>query len=74
MAAAAAALVASACASSLTPLQERTYGAFKDCQSVAPTAQITELREDGGLHYSAAPGDLQRMQRCLEERYGYKFQ
>jgi hypothetical protein len=70
----AALVVATACATPrLTPLQERAYSAFKDCQSVAPTAQITELREDGGFGYSAAPGDYQRMQRCLEERYGYTF-
>lgn len=63
------------CASGgLTPLQERADSAFKDCQSVAPTAQITELLPDGRFRYSAAPGDVTRMRECLEQRYGYKFQ
>lgn len=62
------------CASGLNPLQERAYSAFKDCQSVAPTAQLGELLEDGRFGYSARPGDMQRMKQCLEERYGYKFQ
>ncbi len=54
----------------------RAYNAFKDCQwsARAPTAQITEMREDGWFSYTAREGDVVRMQRCLEQRYGYKFQ
>lgn len=63
-----------ACAPSLTPLQERAYSAFKDCQNVAPTAQLGELLPDGRFGFTARPGDYQRMIRCLEERHGYKFQ
>jgi hypothetical protein len=65
----------SGCASpGLNPAQERAYGAFKDCQSVAATAQLGELREDGTLSFTARPGDYQRMLQCLDERHGYKFQ
>lgn len=70
------AIVPIACTTSVNPLQERAYNAFKDCQwnAPAPTAQITEMREDGRFNYSAAPGDVARMKKCLEERYGYRFQ
>jgi len=69
-------LLATACSVQVNPLQERAYNAFKDCQwsAPAPTAQITEMREDGWFSYTAREGDVVRMQRCLEQRYGYKFQ
>ena len=67
-------LTAASCASQLTPLQERAYAAFKDCQSVAPTAQLGELLPDGRFGFTARPGDYQRMIQCLDERHGYKFQ
>ncbi len=67
--------VSSGCAVQANPLQERAYNAFKDCQwsAPAPTAQITEMRENGSFNYSAREGDVVRMQHCLEQRYGYKF-
>jgi hypothetical protein len=69
-------LIAVACAAQVNPLQERAYNAFKDCQwsAPAPTAQITEMREDGWFSYTAREGDVVRMKQCLEQRYGYKFQ
>ena len=68
-------LLATACSVQVNPLQERAYNAFKDCQwsAPAPTAQITEMREDGWFSYTAREGDVVRMQQCLEQRYGYKF-
>ncbi|HET6368281.1 MAG TPA: hypothetical protein VFG27_13680 [Pseudomonadales bacterium] len=69
----AAAVVLPGCATPmLNPAQERAYGAFKDCQQVAATAQLGELREDGGISFTARPGDYQRMLACLSERHGYK--
>ena len=69
-------LLAAACSAQVNPLQERAYNAFKDCQwsAPAPTAQITEMREDGWFSYTAREGDVVRMKQCLEQRYGYKFQ
>ena len=69
-------LLATACSVQVNPLQERAYNAFKDCQwsAPAPTAQITEMREDGWFSYTAREGDVVRMKQCLEQRYGYKFQ
>jgi hypothetical protein len=60
----------------INPLQERAYNAFKDCQwnAPAPTAQITQMDENGRFSYSAREGDVVRMKQCLEQRYGYKFQ
>jgi hypothetical protein len=68
--------LSTACATQTNPLQERAYNAFKDCQwsAPAPTAQITEMREDGIFNYTAREGDVVRMKQCLEQRYGYKFQ
>jgi hypothetical protein len=64
---------AAGCASlGLNPAQERAYGAFKDCQGVAPTAQLGELLEDGRFSFTARPGDYQRMIQCL--KHGYQFQ
>jgi hypothetical protein len=66
---------AAGCASlGLNPAQERAYGAFKDCQGVAPTAQLGELLEDGRFSFTARPGDYQRMIQCLKEKHGYQFQ
>lgn len=61
------------CAPKLTPLQERAWDAFKDCQNLAPTAQLTWLLPDGRLGFQSREGDYQIMIRCLEERHGYKF-
>ena len=61
-----------ACASQMTPLQQRAYDAFKDCQRDNPTARLTQLTPDGNLGYTAAPVEYQRMRQCLGERYGYR--
>ena len=62
-----------ACAPKLTPLQERAWDAFKDCKQKAPSAVLNQLNEDGGLSYSAREGDIGIMQRCLEDKFGYRF-
>jgi hypothetical protein len=66
-------LALTACASGLTPLQERAWDAFKDCQKQAPTAVLQQISVDGGISYRAREGDVGIMQRCLQERYGYRF-
>lgn len=63
-----------ACGARLSPLQERAWDAFYDCKLKAPTAVLEQLREDGGLSYSAREGDIGIMQRCLEEKFGYRSQ
>jgi hypothetical protein len=62
------------CAETLTPAQSRAWDAFQDCRKLAPTANLTQLTPDGGLGFQSREGDYQIMIRCLNERYGYKFQ
>ena len=62
------------CAESLTPAQTRAWDAFKDCQKLAPTASLTQLSPNGGLGFQSREGDYQIMIKCLNERYGYKYQ
>lgn len=62
-----------ACAPTLSPLQERAWDAFKDCKQQAPTVVLDQIGEDGGMSYSGREGDIHIVQRCLQERYGYRF-
>jgi len=62
------------CAESLTPAQTRAWDAFQDCRKLAPTANLTQLSPDGGLGFQSREGDYQIMIKCLNERYGYKYQ
>ncbi len=66
------ALTVVACASQMTPLQQRAFDAFKDCQRYNPTARLTQLTPDGNLAYTAAPVEYQRIRQCLGERFGYR--
>ena len=66
------AVVLTACAPKLTPLQEHAWDAFKDCRQKAPSAVLEQIREDGGLSYTAREGDIGIMQRCLEDKFGYR--
>ncbi len=66
-------VVLTACAPKLTPLQERAWDAFKDCQQQAPSAVLQQIGEDGRLAYQAREYDIGLMQRCLQERWGYRF-
>jgi len=61
-----------ACAPKLSPLQERAWDAFKDCKQQAPSAVLEQIREDGGVSYTAREGDAGIMQRCLEDKFGYR--
>ena len=62
-----------ACATKLSPLQERAWDAFYDCKKQAPTAVLEQIQEDGGIRYTAREGDVGIMQRCLQEKFGYRF-
>jgi hypothetical protein len=62
------------CAESLNPAQTRAWDAFQDCRKLAPTANLTQLTLDGGLGFQSREGDYQIMIKCLNERYGYKYQ
>jgi len=62
-----------ACAIRLSPLQERAWDAFYECKPKAPTAVLEQIQEDGAISYSAREGDVGIMQRCLEEKFGYRF-
>ena len=64
----------SGCAESLTPAQTRAWDAFQDCRTLAPTANLTQLTPEGGLGFQSREGHYQIMIKCLNERYGYKFQ
>jgi len=66
------ALIVAGCAEPLTPSQQRAQDAFKDCWPQAPSASITYLPPQGGIHYAANPGDREIMARCLSERHGYR--
>lgn len=70
---AAVALTLSACAETLTPLQQRAFDAFRDCQRDNPSARITQLTPDGRLAYTASPPEYLRVRQCLQERHGYRF-
>ena len=61
------------CATKLSPLQEKAWDAFKDCQQRAPSAVLDQINENGSLSYSAREGDIGIMQRCLEDKFGYRF-
>jgi hypothetical protein len=61
-----------ACAPKLSPLQERAWDAFQDCKQKAPSAVLNQIHDDGQLSYSAREGDAGIMQRCLEEKFGYR--
>lgn len=63
-----------ACAAKLTPMQERAWDAFKDCQRQAPSATLQQISEQGGISYTTREGrDVSIMQQCLQERWGYNF-
>jgi hypothetical protein len=62
-----------ACAPTLAPLQERAWDAFQECKQQAPSAVLNQIHEDGRFSYSAREGDIGIMQRCLEQKYGYRF-
>ena len=63
-----------ACTARLTPLQERGWDAFKDCQRQAPSAMLQQISENGGISYTTREGrDVGIMQQCLQERWGYNF-
>jgi hypothetical protein len=62
----------SACAPKLSPLQEHAWDAFRDCKQKAPSAVLEQIRDDGGLSYTAREGDIGIMQRCLEDKFGYR--
>lgn len=63
-----------ACAATLTPLQERAWDAFKDCQRQAPSATLQQISEDGGISYTTREGrDVGIMQQCLQQRWGYRY-
>jgi hypothetical protein len=62
-----------ACATKLSPLQERAWDAFYECKKQAPTAVLEQISENGGIRYTAREGDVGIMQRCLQEKFGYKF-
>jgi hypothetical protein len=61
-----------ACASHLSPLQERAWDAFNDCKQKAPSAVLNQIYDDGRLSYTAREGDIGIMQRCLQEKFGYR--
>jgi hypothetical protein len=60
-----------ACATNLSPLQQRAWDAFYECKKQAPTAVLEQVQEDGGLRYTAREGDVGIMQRCLQEKFQY---
>lgn len=63
-----------ACVPKLTPLQERAWDAFKDCQRQAPSATLQQITEGGGISFMTREGhDVGIMQQCLQERWGYRF-
>ena len=70
---AAVALTLVACAEAMTPLQQRAFDAFRDCQRENPTARITRLTPEGRLAYTASPQEYLRVRQCLQERHGYRF-
>jgi len=49
------------------------WDAFYECKPKAPTAVLEQIQEDGAISYSAREGDVGIMQRCLEEKFGYRF-
>jgi hypothetical protein len=62
-------------AAKLSPLQERAWDAFTDCQQQAPSTTLDQITENGGISYMTREGrDVGIMQRCLQERWGYRFQ
>lgn len=69
------ALVGGAAASCvmMTPLQERAWHAFQDCQHVARTARLAQVTPDGRLAFEAEDGDMAKMKQCLRDRWGYPF-
>jgi hypothetical protein len=62
------AVLTAACTSELNPRQERAWEDFQTCRSVAPTARIVELQENGLLRYEAIDANVRRMESCLKER------
>ena len=58
---------------SMTPLQERAWHAFQDCQRVARTAQLRQVTPDGRLGFEAEEADMANMKQCLRDRWGYPF-
>lgn len=57
----------------MTPLQERAWHAFQDCQHVARTARLAQATPDGRLAFEAEDGDMVSMKQCLRDRWGYPF-
>lgn len=63
----------SACAPTMTPLQERAWHAFQDCQAVARTASLVQITPDGRIAFGAEDTDMPKMKQCLRDRWGYPF-
>jgi hypothetical protein len=66
-------LGATASCVAMTPLQERAWHAFQDCQRVARTAQLRQVTPDGRLGFEAEEADMANMKQCLRDRWGYPF-
>ena len=57
----------------LSPLQERAWDAFNVCKEKAPSAVLNQIYDDDRLSFSAREGDIGIMQRCLQEKFDYRF-
>lgn len=58
-----------ACAPQLSPRQALTWDAFKECQSIGPSARLERLQPDGGWDLTGREGEIYRVDACMLERW-----
>ena len=56
-----------ACAPLLSPRQELTWDAYKECQVSGVSARLDRIQADGGWDLTGREGDIYRVDRCMLE-------
>jgi len=56
-----------ACAPVLSPRQELTWDAYKECQVAGISARLDRIQADGGWDLTGREGDIYRVDRCMLE-------
>jgi hypothetical protein len=56
-----------ACAPLLSPRQELTWDAYKECQVAGLSARLDRIQADGGWDLTGREGDIYRVDRCMLE-------
>ena len=62
-------LTLAACAPLLSPRQDLTWDAYKECQDAGVSARLDRIQTDGGWDLTGREGDIYRVDRCMLEHW-----